>query len=849
MGEFFRRLSYLWNRSRREQELSDEMEFHREMVARSGHTDFGNALHLREESRDAWGWTAWDRLRQDLRYAARMLWRAPGFTMSAVLILAIGIGVNVAVFGFFDLMVLRPLDIRDPATLLRFHRRSAEAYAYSLPYPAMAFYREHAKTLSAVIALNLTRVAVEGENNHLEAHFVTADFFTELGATALLGRTLLSARDDAPDAEPGVVLSYGFWQRHFGGDLGVVGRKIEVNGKPATIVGVAPREFNGLSPNVPALWTPLGKHSYFVSGSKLFTDFSVESPGVQMFGRLRPGMNPRAAETELGLLAAELRRQLPQGAWEKETLPSQPGGFASSLLSANRRGTGTEDPNELYIVLGLVGALALLILAVACANLGSLLLARGVAREREISIRLAVGAGSGRLVRQLFTESLLLALLGSAAGVALGYLVLRTMLTVTGAPAWMNAEPDWRVAAFAVGAGFAAAILFGLMPALQIARRRHRTTVLRQFLIAAQVAASCVLLIVAGLLGRALEHAMSAHPGFEYERVIAIDPGLGKHGYAAAKARAYLDDLRARLAALPGVQSTSLALVAPLGNGVIGASVTTDGHSLNVVLNHVDPEFLHTMKLPLVRGRNFERGDKNVVVVGESLARSAWPGQDPIGKKFTLDGDYTVVGVAGTARMVKMEDSDAVEVYMPIDPNESPGLNLLVRTDGSPEELARSAQAAARSMDAATFPEVQLLKAGMRRRMENAQTAMVAVGAMGGVAHLLACLGIAGVVAYTVSQRTKEIGLRMALGAKPGHVLAVVLGRLILPVALGLIAGIGGAAALSNVLRGQLFGISNLDAVTYLSAVGVFAVTAVIAAVLPARRALRVDPLRALRWE
>jgi len=227
MGEFFRRLSYLWNRRRREQELSDEMEFHREMAARSGHADFGNALHLREESRDAWGWTAWDRLRQDLRYAARMLWRSPGFTLSAVLILAIGSGVNVAVFGFFDLMVLRPLNVREPATLLRFHRRSPEAYAYSLPYPAMAFYREHAKTLSAVIALNSTRVAVEGEDKHLEAHFVTTDFFTELGATTLLGRPLLVARDEAADAEAAIVLSYGFWQRHFGGDLGVAGRKLE----------------------------------------------------------------------------------------------------------------------------------------------------------------------------------------------------------------------------------------------------------------------------------------------------------------------------------------------------------------------------------------------------------------------------------------------------------------------------------------------------------------------------------------------------------------------------------------------------------------------------------------------
>jgi predicted permease len=486
---------------------------------------------------------------------------------------------------------------------------------------------------------------------------------------------------------------------------------------------------------------------------------------------------------------------------------------------------------------------------VSCANLGSLLLARSVAREREISIRLAVGAGSARLVRQLFTESLLLGLLGAAVGAGLGYAVLRALLAATGAPVWMEAAPDWRVAAFAVGAGFAAAILFGLLPALQSAQRRQRTTVLRQFLVGAQVAASCVLLIVAGLLSRAMEHAMSANPGFEYERVIAIDPGLGRHGYSVAKAQAYLDALRARLAALPGVQSTSLALFAPLGRGSSSAGMTTDGHTLNVMLNYVDPEFLNTMKIPLLRGRRLQRGDQHVVVIGESLARSLWPGQDPLGKKFEFGDGYVVIGVAGTARMVKMEDSDAVEVYMPINPSDAPGLNVLVRTAGSPEDLARLAAVLARSMDAGTIPEVQLLKAGMRRRMENAQATMLAAGTMGGIAHLLACLGIAGVVAFTVSQRTKEIGLRMALGAKPGHVLGVVLGRLIVPVSLGLIAGVGGAAALSKALRGQLFGISNLDAAAYLSAIGIFVVTAAIAALLPARRALRVDPLRALRWE
>ena len=847
MPEWIRRLRYLLNRRRIEEDLAREMELHREMAALQGRSHFGNALYLREEAREAWGWMWVDRLGQDVRYAGRMLLRAPWFTLAAVLMLAIGIGVNVAVFGFFDLMVLRPLNVRDPATLLRFHRRAPEGYAFALPYPEMAFFRENSKTLSAVLALNTTRVAVEGEEKSVEAHFVTPDFFSELGAAAERGRLLAAALDQDPGAAPVVVLSHGFWQRHFGGDPRTIGAKMEINGKPATIVGIAPADFNGLSMNVPALWAPLNQQPYFASGSRLLTDFAGTG-GVQMWGRLAPGMNPRAAEEELRSLAAQLRRQYPSGIWKNETLPSEPGGFATSVMIGNRSGTGTEERNQLFPIFVLVGALVLLILGVACANLGSLLLARGVAREREISIRLAVGAGSGRVVRQLFTESLLLGLLGSVAGLGLGYVVLRGLMAISGAPAWMNPAPDWRIALFAAGAGFAAAVVFGLVPALQIARRRHRATVTRQFLIGTQVAASCVLLIVSGLLGRALDHAVSADPGFDYKQVISIDPGLERHGYSPARARAYLDALTARLQALPGVQSVSLALSPPLGRVSITTGIAYEGRNLNVQINHVDPEFLRTMKIPLVRGRNLLRGEPRAVVVSESMAR-AFAGGEPLGKTFNLGADMTVVGVAGSARQVKLEDSDSVEVYLPIEAEDFPRLFVLVRTAGRPEDLAPSAAAAARALDPDLFPEVDLLKAGFRRKLEGAQYFALSVTALGGIAHLLACLGIVGVVAYAVSQRTKEIGIRMALGAKPAHVLRVVLRRLAVPVTAGLVAGVAAAAALSQLLRQELFGISNLDPATYAVAVAVFVITVAVSALLPARRALRVDPLRALRYE
>ena len=712
----------------------------------------------------------------------------------------------------------------------------------------MAFFREHSKTLSAVLALNPTKAAVEGEERQLKANFVTANFFSELGATPLLGRMLDRAQDEAADAEPVVVLSHAFWLRHFGADPRAIGKTIQINGKPATVIGVASSEFSGLNLDDPALWLPISQQPYFAKGSQLLTDFSGDGGGVRMWGRLRPGLSPTAAEQELRSLAVELRKEYPTGVWENERLPSEPGGYAKSLMLGDRRGSGAEGRNDLYPVFAMLATLSLLILAVACGNLGSLLLARGVAREREIAIRIAIGAGRGRLIRQLFTESLVLALLGCTAGLAVGYLVLRSLMVFTEIPAWLNPSPDWRVMVFAIGMGFAAAILFGLTPALHAARRRHRASLARQFLVGAQVAASCVLLIVAGLLGRALTHAMSTNPGFEYQQVISIDPGLARHGYSPARAQAYLDTLQSRLRSLPGVESVSLAFSPPLGNRSEGVGLTVDGRALNVQINRVDPQFFQTMKIPLLRGRNLMRGDPHAIVISESLARGAWPGQDPLGKKF-LGEDYTVVGIAGSARLVKLQDSDSVEVYFLIGTADLPSTSVLVKTSASPEDLTRSVASTTEAVDPGTFPEVQLLKTGFRRKLRGAEASALTVSLLGFIADLLACLGIVGVVAYAVSQRTKEIGIRMALGAQPGHVLSLVLRQFSGPVVAGLLAGVAGAAALSGLLRGELYGISNLDPITYLAVVAIFIFTVAVAALLPARRALRVDPLRALRYE
>jgi predicted permease len=409
---------------------------------------------------------------------------------------------------------------------------------------------------------------------------------------------------------------------------------------------------------------------------------------------------------------------------------------------------------------------------------------------------------------------------------------------------------------FALGAGVTAAILFGLAPAFQVARRGHRGTLARQILIGAQVAASCVLLVIAGLLVRAVNHVMFTHPGFDYEQIVSISPGLGRHGYAPARAQVYLEALRGRLRELPGVESVTLAAVAPLGNAKMTTGVPVGGRDIPMCVNYIDPGYFETMNIPIVHGRNLRPGDTRAVMLSASAAQRAWPGEQAVGKTLTLGEDkagaplhYTVVGVAGNARVVAMEDPDAVEIYFLGGVDQATMMNVVVRTSTPPERVGAAVAAIARGLDAAVFPEVLILEHAFNRKLRSAERSAVSAGLLGVSALLLACLGIVGLVAYAVSQRTKEIGIRIALGASRAHVLIVVLRQFSRPMLAGLAAGLAGAAAVSRLLRQELYGISHLDPAAYLTAVGIFVVTVAIAALLPARRALRIDPLRALRFE
>jgi predicted permease len=544
------------------------------------------------------------------------------------------------------------------------------------------------------------------------------------------------------------------------------------------------------------------------------------------------------AEDELRALTDELRRQHPSAVWDKEYLQSSPGGHLQVMQP------------QMYQMAAIVGILTMLILVVACANLGGLLLARAVSRQHEMGIRIAIGATRARIFRQLCTESLLLATLGSLAGLSLGYLAIRVALPLMDAPKWVSATPDWRVLIFTMIVTLAAAVFFGLAPALQIVRQRQHRTVARQILVAAQVASSCVLLIVAGLLVRATHHALYSDPGFRYEQLLSVDSQLAHHGYNPSTARAYLDQVQARLLATPGVRSVALVKFPPLGHITDRQKWDIGTHPVLVYPNWVAPGFFNAMGIPLLTGRTFYPGEKNAVIVSESLARQQWPGQNPVGQELPNDDHKDIViGVVGNARINALSDDDATEMYWPAQSADTPDMVVVARSEGESANLPAQAKAIAESLDTKIVPEVRQLKALYLDNMAQVEKVATTVSLIGMIAVLLACIGIVSLVVFTISQRSKEIAIRLALGSPASRALTAVLGQFSWPVSIGIAAGIAITAGCSRVLRFALYGVSNLDPLSYAMAIAVLAAILALAVFVPARRALNLDVARALHEE
>ena len=836
---------------RMERQLDSELRFHFETqvadkirdglteaeARRATRLEFGGIEQIKQECRESRG-TLWlASILQDLRFGIRILARSPGFSATAIVVLALGIGVNILAFSLYNLIALQLIPVRDPQSLVNFERRSPENIQPGIPWNSIVFYRDNAKTLSAVMAtLSGAPLVLDRDEQRVNPSFVSANYFSELGASAVAGRLFDPSREDSAASPPVVVLSYPFWQSKYSGDPSIVGRTIHLAGKPATVIGVASQSFANLGTASPDAWLPLMQHTYFVDGSKPLNDPKFEGMIVAT-ARLAPGATIPQATEELLALTDRLRKIYPATIWDREYIRVSPGAHFLAFDS------------HAYPILALVGLLVLLILAVACANLGGLLMARGVSRQHEIQIRLSIGARRLRIFRQLFTESLLLAFAGAIAALVFSCIALRLTLVYANAPAWMSALPDWRVLVFTVAIAFIATLFFGLMPTLQLVKRKSGKALAHQFVICAQVAASCVLLILAGLLVRATLHTIYTDPGFGYEQVLSLDFGLDDHGYTPASARAYLDQLQDRLRAVPGVASVSLAFRPPLVNdGVMITSINVDGHTILIYPNWVGPEFFQTMGIPLLNGRYLRRGDKNAVVLSESLARKRWPHEDAIGKQWK-NGKDIVVGVVGNTRAMELNNTDATEIYYPPTDENMPGMFVLIKTAGVPEGLAPAIKSIATSLDSKLFPTITPLKVGFRKSVAQVEQIAAIISLLGSIAIFLAVVGLLGLIGYAVSQRTKEIAIRLALGAGRMEIFSTVLRRFAYPVLIGLIAGVGITAGLSQVLRRMLYGISGLDPFSYVSAITLLVLILAIAALVPIRRAFRIDIARILHSE
>ena len=809
----------------------------------------------------------------DLRFALRLLRRSPLFTLTAVLSLAIGIGANATIFSVGSAMLLRPLPgLAASHRLVDIGRASRGATFDTVSYPNFADIRDRVTTLSGVYAHQIEPAPMSlggsGDAERVYGTLVSGSYFSILGTAPHLGRLLRPEDDGAPGANPVVVLSHDLWTARLAADDDVVGRNVAINGYPFTVIGVAAPGFQGTTLLKGDLWLPVSMLTQAMPDRRATLFDSRGATWLFMGGRLKDGATVEQANAELASIGAALQQEHPHTN-ENMTFRVAPIAIVPGM-------TGL-----LAGFIGLLMGIVTLLLLIACVNLAGMMLARGASRSREIAVRVAIGAAPGRIAAQLLTETAVLFVMGGAAGLLLSQwltMLLLSVLPQLPVPISIEISADWRVAAFTVLVSIVAAVLCGLAPAVQARRTslvgslksdslggRTARLRLRSVFVVGQVTMSLVLVIAAGLFMRALEHAASTPTGFDGRNVevVSLDLSLGR--LDAVSGRAFARELLDRTRALPGVQSASIAADLPLDGGRMGfGSVRAPGASgaredggIPADWNIVEPGFFRTLGVRLLRGRDFDPGDTisaaPVVIVNDALARAAWPGADPVGRQLeteTTEGvrRVTVVGVAEDARFMSVAEPAQPYVYAPLAQVYQGRINLLVKTSGA--SAIPGVRALVREMNP-NLPVTEALPLSDITALGTIPQRIAAAiaGTLGIVGLLLAAIGIYGVTAFAVSRRTREIGIRMALGADRGDVMRLILRQGATLAGIGILIGVGVAAVGGQVIRSLLYGISGMDPLTFGGACGLFLAVALVATYIPARRALRVDPMVALRSE
>lgn len=871
-----RRWRALIHKDQLEQELDDELQFHLEQdiaqniksgmtpdEARSAAlTTFGNLVLSKEESRDARGVRWVENILQDVRYSGRIFFKNPAFSLVVVLTLALGISANTAIFSFANGILLRPLPYPDSDRLAVIDETAFKRgiNSMSVSYPNFLDWRERNAVFEGIgLHFGTTRFALSGNGQaeELRGSYISYGLFEVLRVSPVLGRTFTKA-EDTPDTDDVVILGYELWQRRFGGDTKIIGQRIALNTYSRTVIGVMPPGFK--FPEESELWAPLGLTPQ---------TFTRTDHGLSAIARLKDGVTFEQAQAEMDRIAAQIEQENP--------VTNEGLGVAVTSLHKNLSG---DYRKALFILLGVVGC----VLLVACVNVANLMLARASARQKEVALRTALGASRSRVIQQLLTESLMLAVAGGALGLLLSVGALRLLLASIPIklPFWMNFGIDLRVLAFTVGVTVLTGLIFGSIPALQTSRvnlndtlkegGRGSLTSIRTFsrsvLVVAEIALSLVLLVGAGLMIQSFLRLRSVDVGLNPKGVATASVTLPRLKYPEKPQRAvFFKQLMEQVTAIPGVEAAAGTTTVPLSGGGWGRSLTVEGHPVLSVgqapmIQHtvVTPNYFRTMGITLLSGRDFTGADTAgaplVTIIDERLAREYWPNESPIGKRVRFgppeDNEpwHTVIGVVRAVRHERMQEDTRKSVYLPHQQMPVNGMSVVARTSGNPRTLAPSIRRVVNQMDAdipvsktPTMEEV-MAESVWQPRLYTTLFAVFGVGAM-----VLALIGIYGVMAYLVVTRTHEIGVRMALGATARNVFGLIVGRGMKLTIIGVLLGIVGAYGLTRLIRGLLFNVSTTDPVTFTLISLLLVLAAFVACYIPARRATKVNPLVALRYQ